>query len=332
MRRSYKVACLAGDGHGPELMAEATRALRKVARMHGFAIEDVHVPFGSEALTRAGHPLPPSTRAAVLEADAVLVADDTQPALAGVAAQLDLRARLTQVLCRRSDFLLLSPLDEADEGWTVERAFAVAGRRRGKLVFIEDDARWTAFVDESGSRPNLVRVDHVGLAETVRALALEPRPLDLVVTAKAVAPALEEIAAGTDGDDRLVAVARLAADGPSIFAPSASLSPDDAGHGVADPSSMLLAVSLLLREGLHEEHAAETLWAALRHARVNGSRPAATRRTLSATTRDFGDAVVSLLAASHRNAEFVPSGVGWTEPPRSGGAGFAGAGAGESAA
>ena len=54
------------------------------------------------------------------------------------------------------------------------------------------------------------------------------------------------------------------------------------------------------------EHAAETLWAALRHARVNSSRRAASRRTLSATTRDFGDAVVSLLAASHRNAEFVP--------------------------
>ena len=120
MRRSYKVACLAGDGHGPELMAEATRALRKVARMHGFAIEDVHVPFGSEALTRSGHPLPASTRGAVLEADAVLVANDAEPALSGIAAQLDLRARLTQVLCRRSDFLLLSALSEADEGWTVE--------------------------------------------------------------------------------------------------------------------------------------------------------------------------------------------------------------------
>ncbi len=306
MRRSYKVACLAGDGHGPELMAEATRALRKVARMHGFAIEDVHVPFGTEALTRSGHPLPASTRGAVLEADAVLVANDAEPALAGVAAQLDLRARLTQVLCRRSDFLLLSPLDETDEGWTVEQAFSVARRRHGRIVFIEDDSRWTTFVDESGTRPSLVRVDHVGLAETMRALAFEPRSLDLVVTAKPVAPALEELAAGTDGDDRLVAVARLAADGPSIFAPAASPPADDAGHGVADPSSMLLAASLLLREGLREEHAAETLWSALRHARVNGSQPAVLRRSLAASTRDFGDAVVSLLAASHRNAEFVP--------------------------
>jgi hypothetical protein len=95
---------------------------------------------------------------------------------------------------------------------------------------------------------------------------------------------------------------------------------------------MLLAASLLLREGLGEEHAADTLSAALRHARVDGSRPAAMRRTLAVTTRDFGDAVVSLLATSHRNAEFVPGGVGSTEPPRSVGAGFAGVAAGESAA
>ena len=50
MRRVYVVACLAGDGLGPELMAEASRTLRKVARMHGFSVEDVHAPFGSEAL------------------------------------------------------------------------------------------------------------------------------------------------------------------------------------------------------------------------------------------------------------------------------------------
>src|SRR5437763_7818235 len=134
MGRTYRVACLAGDGLGPELMAQATRTLRTVARMHGFAIEDVHAPFGSEALTRSGHPLPQSTRSAVLGAEAVLVADVTDPALAGVGAQLDLRARVTSVLCRRSDFVVLSPADEEAEGWTVERAFELARRRRGRLV------------------------------------------------------------------------------------------------------------------------------------------------------------------------------------------------------
>ena len=34
---SYTVACLGGDGIGPELMAEASRALAEAGRLHGFA-------------------------------------------------------------------------------------------------------------------------------------------------------------------------------------------------------------------------------------------------------------------------------------------------------
>ena len=48
-RRIYTVACLAGDGVGPELMAEASRALAEVSRLHGFEVDDIHVPFGTEA-------------------------------------------------------------------------------------------------------------------------------------------------------------------------------------------------------------------------------------------------------------------------------------------
>jgi isocitrate/isopropylmalate dehydrogenase len=211
----------------------------------------------------------------------------------------------------------------------VERAFDLARRRRGRVVSVDSDAEWAALVDSTADEHAGVALEQVGLADAMRALAFEPMPLDVIVTATAVAPALEALAAGDEGDDRLVAVGRLAANGPSVFAPAHRESADGAGHGVADPSSMLLASSLLLREGLGEEHAAETLWSALRHARVNRSRP---RRTLAATTRDFGDAVVSLLAASHANAEFVPSRIGSTEPPRSVGAGFAPAAAGGPAA
>ncbi len=328
MRRTHRVACLAGDGLGPELMAQATRTLRKVARMHGFAIEDVHAPFGSEALTRSGHPLPPATRSAVLDADAVLVAAVGEPALGGVESELDLRARITRVVYDLGEVTLLSPLGGETGSWTVERAFELARQSRGHLVSVDQGARWAALVDEAGSRHDAVTVEHLSLAETLRVLAFAPQQLDVVVTTGVVAPAVEELAAGADGDGRLVASGRLAGNGPSVFAPAQAESADDAGHGVADPSSMLLAASLLLSEGLGELHAAETLSAALRQARANGS-GAAVRQLLSASTRDFGDAVVGLLAGSHRNAEFVPSGVGSTEPPRSAGAGFAGTGAGE---
>ena len=128
----------------------------------------------------------------------------------------------------------------------------------------------------------------------------------MVVATGAVSSALEQLAAGDEGDDRLAAVGLLAGNGPSVFSPARTEPLDQAGHGVADPGSMLFAASLLLREGLGESHAADTLAAALRHARANGSRTVARPHRLAATTRDFGDAVAGLLPASHRNAEFVP--------------------------
>src|SRR3954452_13776157 len=74
------VACLAGDGVGPELMAAATRALDRVAALHHFELDDPPLPFAGEAVTRSGHPLPAATRAADRDADAILVAWPGEPA------------------------------------------------------------------------------------------------------------------------------------------------------------------------------------------------------------------------------------------------------------
>ena len=37
----YTVACLSGDGIGPELMAEASRALAEAGRLHGFGLSRI---------------------------------------------------------------------------------------------------------------------------------------------------------------------------------------------------------------------------------------------------------------------------------------------------
>ena len=123
-RRTYVVACLAGHGIGPEITAAASRALAGLGREHGFAIEELHPPFDSEALTRSGHPLPAATRQATSSADAVLVAGDAAPALEGLRAALDLGARVTRVLDDTGEATTFSPLHEGAVDWTLDRAVA----------------------------------------------------------------------------------------------------------------------------------------------------------------------------------------------------------------
>ncbi|MER3409664.1 MAG: hypothetical protein C4305_02365 [Thermoleophilia bacterium] len=304
--RTYTVACLSGDGVGPELMAEATRALHEVSRMHGFRVEDVHVPFGTEALTRSGHPLPLSTRVAYLEAEAILVASAGEPALGGVEAELDLRARATQVAFAGGSLLLVTPLSPQDEEWTVRRAFAMARERRGRLQTIDQDGPWAELVDAVAGDYDGVAVDHLSVAEGLPALAFQPERLDVVVAGTLFADALEEIVSLLDREGRVVARARLAGSGPGLFAPVHSAPAELAGQGMVDPAPALLAVSLLLAEGLGERAAAGTLASALAEARRQGARPLeAIKRGIAATTRELADAVLGLLPVTHRNAEFV---------------------------
>ena len=63
-----KIACLPGDGIGPEIMAEALRVLAALE----LPVELVHGDVGGTAYHRHGHPLPPETLAIAQGADALL--------------------------------------------------------------------------------------------------------------------------------------------------------------------------------------------------------------------------------------------------------------------
>jgi 3-isopropylmalate dehydrogenase len=67
------IAVLAGDGIGPEVMAQGLRCLRAVADAHGHQFELNALPFGGAAIDLCGSPLPESTLKACLEADGVLL-------------------------------------------------------------------------------------------------------------------------------------------------------------------------------------------------------------------------------------------------------------------
>jgi 3-isopropylmalate dehydrogenase len=70
--KSLKIAALAGDGIGPEVMHEAIKVLRVAGKKFGFAAEITEAPVGWAGIDAAGKALPDATFALCKESDAIL--------------------------------------------------------------------------------------------------------------------------------------------------------------------------------------------------------------------------------------------------------------------
>jgi 3-isopropylmalate dehydrogenase len=305
--RRYTVACLAGDGIGPELMAEASRAVDAVSRLHGFAVDEIHAPFGGDAVRRFGHALPLATRAACRDADAVLIAATREPALEGVKAELDLSWRITRVrLARHGDVALVSPVADDAEAVAIERAFRLARARRARVTSVGTSPEWFGAVQAATERHAGVIVEHVPVEHVLPVLAADPARFDVIVTQELFAEALSHMVAFAHENVRMVASGRMSDDGAGIFGPTHGSAPEIAGQGVANPMAMLLAASLMLGEGLGERAAAETLERGVADALEDGVRtPDLVHSGPAATTRQFMDVLLAGLPSARRDTEFA---------------------------
>ncbi len=72
MSATHRIAVLAGDGIGPEVMSESLRVLDAVERKFGFTTERDSQLVGGAAIDATGHPLPPETVKACENADGIL--------------------------------------------------------------------------------------------------------------------------------------------------------------------------------------------------------------------------------------------------------------------
>jgi 3-isopropylmalate dehydrogenase len=70
--KNYKIALLAGDGIGPEIMAEAVKIFHLVEERNDVSFELIEADFGAAAYFKCGHPFPDETKAICDEADAIL--------------------------------------------------------------------------------------------------------------------------------------------------------------------------------------------------------------------------------------------------------------------
>ena len=72
--KHYKVAVLAGDGIGPEVMAEAEKVLQVVADKFQFGLTLTPALVGGAAIDATGEPLPAQTLSVCQQSDAILFA------------------------------------------------------------------------------------------------------------------------------------------------------------------------------------------------------------------------------------------------------------------
>lgn len=290
------VACLAGDGVGPELMAAAARALDGVGRLHALALDELHLPFAGEAVTRSGHALPPSTREAYRDVDAILVASPHEPALDGVKADLHLVWRIARVhFGAQRDVVFFAAVDGVADRKAVARAFRCAASRRGRVACVGDSADWRDTVERERMRWGAMDVLQPSLGEALVGLKEHPEAFDVLVAESHLMTPLVDAAAHFADTKSFVAHAWMSDDGPGVFVPGTCETDDVAGFGVVDPTAMLFTTSLLLAEGLRRRSASRTLERAVSEA-IRAGEP-------SRETRPFTDAVLDLLPQARLDVE-----------------------------
>jgi 3-isopropylmalate dehydrogenase len=289
------VACLAGDGVGPELMAAATRALDRVSKLHQLELDDRHLPFGGEAVTRSGHPLPAATRTGYRDVDAILVASPNEPALDGVKADLQLAWRVARVhLGDAGDLVVVGPVGDWANQIAIAKAFSCAASRYGRIVSVGESTEWREAVARQKARWDGMEVEEDGLGQVLGRLRDRPESLDVIVTEAHLVSAVVDAAAHYGGSLSSVAQAWLPDQGPGVFAPGTADPDEVAGFGVVDPMGMLLTASLMLAEGLKRRSASRTLERAVGEV---------ARRRDAHDTRSFTDAVIEMLPQSRTDVE-----------------------------
>ena len=92
-KRRYAVACVPGDGIGPEVIAEARRAVDAAARF-GFEIDWTDYDLGADRYLRTGEVLPETVLKELGEADAILLGAVGRPDVASGVLERGLLLRL----------------------------------------------------------------------------------------------------------------------------------------------------------------------------------------------------------------------------------------------
>jgi 3-isopropylmalate dehydrogenase len=297
-----RVACLPGDGIGPEVTAVAVDVLRALP----LEVQLDEHSFGGRAILDVGTPLPAETLAACKAADAVVLGAVGLPELEGAAVRpeqglialrgaLDVYANLRPATAPGIDLLLVRELvgglyygasGRRPDGSAYDtclytpdaiervarRAFELAGTRRShvtsvdKVNVLETSRLWRETVTRVAADYPDVELEHMLVDTAGLKLVQSPGQFDVILTENTFGDILSDVAAGMTGGLGLAGSASIGDGRPGIFEPVHGSAPDIAGQGIANPTGMLRSVALLLRHAAREPELAASLERAVDHA------------------------------------------------------------------
>jgi 3-isopropylmalate dehydrogenase len=319
---------LPGDGIGPEVFEQAARVLERLP----VDVELVRRPFGGAAIDAFGDPLPASTLDVCRDSQAVLLgavggprwdggAVRPEAGLLGLRKELDVYANLRPAAHGDVDLVIVRELvgglyfgarGVRDDGTVFDtceytpaqvervarRAFELARSRRGSVVSVdkanvlETSRLWRRVVTEVAADFPDVELRHALVDSFAMELVDPGDRIDVVVTENTFGDILSDLAAAVTGGLGLAASASLGDAGPGIFEPVHGSAPDIAGTGAANPAAMLRSLALLLEHALGRPDLAAAVVGAVDDALASHPTPDLGG---TATTSEFGDAVVSAL-------------------------------------
>ena len=135
MSKRLKIAALAGDGIGPEVMAEALKVLRAASKKFAFEIEVNEAPVGWAGIDASGKALPDATLAACKASDSILFGSvglpDRDPTI-----PRDQRPERAALLRLRKEFSLFANLRPVKLPKALAHACPLAPQRQGDGIDI----------------------------------------------------------------------------------------------------------------------------------------------------------------------------------------------------
>lgn len=294
-----KIAVMAGDGIGPEVVASALEVLDAA----GARFEAVPLDIGLSRWKRTGQAMSDVDLDTIKQCDCVFLGAISSPkdpgyrsVLLRIRKELDLYANIRPIKSDNLDFIIVrenteglySGLEEVgpDESRTI-RVITRRGSERiaEKACDLASGRRMLTIVHKS----NVLRSDRLFLecCRTVAMrrgvpfedmlvdsaaynLALNPQRFDVIVTTNLFGDILSDLAAGVIGSLGLCASANIG-QGRALFEPIHGSAPDIAGKGIANPVGAIRSAAMMM-QWLGEPEMARKIEAAVQMALANGAK------------------------------------------------------------